>query len=98
MIQVYAFGRRLAPTPWLGAIHAQRRGMKKYQIPTLNEKTTQADQSKIMTAVKGVSGVSKAILHLNSHEIEVAGKDQADPKREDIASAVSKIGFPLATK
>lgn len=79
----------------LGAVHAQRPGMKKYQIPKLNEKTPAADQSRIVAAVKDISGVTKAVLHPNSHELEVAGKDQSDPKREDIASAVSKIGFPL---
>ena len=81
----------------LGAVHAQRPGMKKYQLPRLNEKTPAADQSRIVAAVKGVSGVTKAVLHPNSQELEVAGKDQTEPKREDIATAVSKIGFPLGS-
>ena len=72
--------------------------MKKYQIPTLNPQTPKADQSKIVSAIENISGVSKAVLHLGSHEIEVSGRDQNEPKREDVASAASKIGFPLAAK
>lgn len=72
--------------------------MKRYQIPTLNEKTPQNDQSKILTAIKGISGVTKATLHPSTHEIEITGEDQAEPKREEIASAVSKVGFPLGPR
>lgn len=73
-------------------------GMKKYEIPKLSNKTPEAERATIVTALKSVAGVSQATLLPASHQIEITGKDQKDPKRDDIASAVSKIGFPLSAK
>ena len=72
--------------------------MQKYQIPKLTEKTSQADQTKIVAALKEVDGVASATLHPKSHEVELKMTDKREPKRTEIASAVSSIGFPLATK
>lgn len=72
--------------------------MKKYDIPTLNENTPRADQATIMRAVKNVSGVSSVILHPHDHQLEVGGRAEVEPKREDIAAAMAKAGYPMAGK
>lgn len=72
--------------------------MKKYKIPTLTTNTPQADQTKLLSALKGVKGVESAQLHPNTSEVAVTPKAQNAPKREEIATAASRVGFPFAPK
>lgn len=69
--------------------------MKTYKVPNLNSKTPQAEQGKLINALKGVAGVESAILHPTSSEFEIKGRGQEVPKLEEIAAAASKAGFSL---
>lgn len=98
---VAGFGASRRPgclPPALARILHYHPSMQKYQIPKLTEKTSQADQTKIVTALRKVDGVASATLHPKSHEVELKVNEKREPKRTEIASAVSSIGFPLATK
>jgi copper chaperone CopZ len=67
--------------------------MEKFKVPTLSLKTPQADQDKLITALKGVKGVASATLHPSSSEFVINAKDKQQPRREDIVAAASKAGF-----
>ena len=70
--------------------------MEKYKIPSLTAQTPQADQTRLVCAMRNVRGVERAFLHAETGEIEIGVKDSHSPKREAIADAASSVGFPLA--
>jgi hypothetical protein len=72
--------------------------MEKYKVPTLTSSTPQAEQSKLLSALRGVKGVESAQLHPSTSEVAIGGKGQNSPKREEIATAASAAGFPFAPK
>lgn len=72
--------------------------MKTYRVPNLTATTTEADQTKLVTALKAVKGVENAVLHPAQHEFEIRARDKEEPKRDEIAAAASKAGFALASK
>ena len=70
--------------------------MTMYKTPTLSSKTPEAEQTKLVAALKAVSGVQSATLHLSTHEFEIKGADKKEPKREDVTAAASKAGFSVS--
>lgn len=70
----------------------------KYKITNLNDKTPQAEQNKLVSALKGVQGVQSAKLDLGTQEVEVIGRDKKDPARNDLSAAANKAGFTFAAK
>lgn len=72
--------------------------MTKYRVPKLSSNTPREEQNKLLKAVKGVRGVQAAKLYLGSNELGITARQTQAPRYEDIASAVSKAGFPLAPR
>jgi hypothetical protein len=72
--------------------------MQSFNVPNLNEKTPQAEQTKLVNALKAVNGVDAATLQPSKHSFEIRGKGQQNPKREDITAAASKAGFAVDGK
>jgi hypothetical protein len=70
--------------------------MQKYKAPSLNDKTSEADKSKLVSALKAVQGVESATLRPASHEFEIRGKDKQEPKRDAISAAAAKAGFTIS--
>lgn len=70
--------------------------MKKYTVSNLNAKTPQDEQTKLLSAIKGVKGVASAQLYPGSSEFGLTAREKESPKQEDLASAVSKAGFSLS--
>jgi len=69
--------------------------MQTYKIPTLTSTTPKNDQTKLLSAIKGVKGVQTAELHPDKHELAITVKAQQEPKRNDIEAAAKGAGFPL---
>jgi hypothetical protein len=72
--------------------------MSTYKVNNLDSKTPQTDQAKLATAMKSVTGVESARVIADSSQIEIKGKGGKDPKRDELAAAASKAGFPLSGK
>ena len=72
--------------------------MEKYKVPTLTTNTPQADQTKLLKAIKDLRGVESAQLHPNTSEVAIKLKTENPPKREEIETAASRVGFPFAPK
>jgi len=70
----------------------------KYKLTDLSAKTTKDQQTKLVSALKGVSGVENAILHLGSSEVEIKPLAKQEPKRADLTAAISSAGFSMTTK
>lgn len=70
----------------------------KYKITNLGAKTTKDQQTKLVSALKGVSGVDNATLHLGSSEVEIKPLAKQEPIRADLSAAVTKAGFSMAAK
>ena len=69
--------------------------MKSYKVQNLSNSTTSSDQTKLISALRGVAGVETATLRLQDHAFEIKAKDKHEPKREELAAATLKAGFPL---
>ncbi len=72
--------------------------MKKYKVQNLSESTSSAEQGKLINALRDVRGVSRAVLHLQSSELEIGSQKDREAKRADIAAAASQAGFSLTTE
>ncbi len=69
--------------------------MDTYTASKLNATTTQAEQTKLIKALKAVHGVENATLHLSESRVEVAPRVNETARRVDIETAASKCGFSL---
>lgn len=69
--------------------------MQTYKIPTLTSTTPKDDQTKLLSAIRGVRGVQSAELHPDRHELAIEVKAQQEPKRTEIEAAASGAGFAL---
>lgn len=70
--------------------------MSNYTITRLNDKTPSTDKEKLLAAIRAVPGVDKAVLHTDTHEVEIHGKPKHEPNRADVMAACKKAGFVVS--
>ena len=69
--------------------------MKSYKVQNLTKSTSPSEQTKLISALKGVAGVADATLRLENSSIEIKAKEQQEPKHADLVAASQKAGFQL---
>ncbi len=70
--------------------------MTRYKIQNLNESPSPADLGRLFSALRGVLGVRRALLHAEATELEIGYHEFREASRDDIAAALSTAGFALA--
>jgi cation transport ATPase len=72
--------------------------MTNYKIKNFTDKTPKAEQTKLETNLKGVSGVDTVALHPENSEVSLSFRAQQQPQRDAIEKAVTRSGFQLAAQ
>lgn len=57
--------------------------------------TPETEQNRLSAAQEGASGVSSVLLHPDLGEIEINAKGDDKPRRDDITTAASSVGFTI---
>jgi len=69
--------------------------MTNYTVKNLNDKTSEAQRSKLQTSLMAIDGVDKVTVHPAKSEISLAFSWMQQPKKEVIEGVVAKAGFTL---
>jgi copper chaperone CopZ len=69
--------------------------MTNYRVTNLNDKTPEAQQNKLQANLKALEGVEKVSMDVAKSEILLAFSGGREPKKDVIATAVSKAGFTM---
>ena len=72
--------------------------MTNYKVTNLNDKTPEPQRQKLETNLKAIDGVDTVKLHPATSEISLAFRSPQQPKKDVIATAVSKAGFTMESQ